>query len=336
MAIRENANKLCAEKREQYVNAVIKLKTEGNPNTGRNYDTYVSLHQASIFSIEFWTQGSSPFWSYSHGTPAFLPWHRVFLHLFEKDLQEVSGDSDLAIPYWDISACDAHSSIWTEDFLGGSGNPNNEYIVETGAFAYNTGNWPLRVRNLMVEKDDKLRRALGVGIKGSFPSVQLVHKILNLTPYDIAPYEETNPSNQNMLRRQMEGGVIHGIGHNWVGGAREVNGSPEAIGSMANVRTSPNDPVFFLHHCNIDRLWDKWQRLHGLGYEPQSPVDGLPSGSFNEAMSFGDRIRDALDVNTFGYEYDGLASDDTETKAFEAAVDDLPNPGSYKNGRYPE
>src|ERR687883_363836 len=26
--------------------------------------------------------------------------------------------------------------------------------------------------------------------------------------------------------------------------------------------TSPNDPVFWLHHCNIDRLWGDWQRQH--------------------------------------------------------------------------
>ena len=107
---------------------------------------------------------------------------------------------------------------------------------------------------------------------------------------------------------------------------------------MANVWTSPNDPVFFLHHCNIDRLWEKWQRLHGLEYEPQIPVDGLPSGSLNEVMSFGDRIRDTLTLNPFNYEYDGLASDDTEPEeeAFAFAAEELPHPGEYKNGRYPE
>ncbi|MEE9354132.1 MAG: tyrosinase family protein [Methylococcaceae bacterium] len=338
MAIRESANELTPEKREQFVNAVVKFKTEGNPKTGRNYDSYVSWHLASIFSIETLTNGTSGFWSYSHGTPAFLPWHRVFLYLFEKDLQDVSNNPDLALPYWDISANDAATSIWTEDFLGGSGSPNNDYIVENGAFAYSSGNWPLRVRNLFVEKDDKLRRALGVGVQGSFPSVERVREILNLTPYDLAPYDETNPNNQNVFRRQMEGGAIHGIGHNWVGGSREVNGENETIGSMANVWTSTNDPVFFLHHCNIDRLWDKWQRLHGLEYHPQTPVDGLPSGSLNEAMSFGDRIRDTFSLNSFGYEYDGLASDDTEpeTEAFSLTADELPSPGEYKNGRYPE
>ena len=31
---------------------------------------------------------------------------------------------------------------------------------------------------------------------------------------------------------------------------------------MGHLSTSPNDPMFFAHHQNIDRLWAKWQKLH--------------------------------------------------------------------------
>jgi tyrosinase len=30
-------------------------------------------------------------------------------------------------------------------------------------------------------------------------------------------------------------------------------------GDMQSTLTSPNDPVFYLHHANVDRLWWKWQ-----------------------------------------------------------------------------
>ena len=39
----------------------------------------------------------------------------------------------------------------------------------------------------------------------------------------------------------------HGWGHNWVGG------------SMANTRISPNDPAFWFHHAQVDRIWATWQ-----------------------------------------------------------------------------
>ncbi|RKO83992.1 hypothetical protein BDK51DRAFT_31294 [Blyttiomyces helicus] len=31
-------------------------------------------------------------------------------------------------------------------------------------------------------------------------------------------------------------------------------------GDMAQPPLSVNDPIFFLHHSNIDRLWNKWQQ----------------------------------------------------------------------------
>jgi hypothetical protein len=50
--------------------------------------------------------------------------------------------------------------------------------------------------------------------------------------------------------------------------------------------TSPNDPVFFMHHCNLDRLWAHWQRMHP-GSSPYLPVSGAATGhNLNDAMIF--------------------------------------------------
>jgi tyrosinase len=40
---------------------------------------------------------------------------------------------------------------------------------------------------------------------------------------------------------------IHNSGHVWVGG------------SMSGILTAPTDPVFWMHHAEIDRLWAEWQ-----------------------------------------------------------------------------
>lgn len=43
---------------------------------------------------------------------------------------------------------------------------------------------------------------------------------------------------------------VHNSGHVWVGG------------SMGSILTAPCDPVFWMHHAEIDRLWSVWQASH--------------------------------------------------------------------------
>src|SRR5712672_1780743 len=56
--------------------------------------------------------------------------------------------------------------------------------------------------------------------------------------------------NQYKSFRTMEGNP-HGSAHVSFGG------------SIQDPATAPKDPLFFLLHCNVDRLWAKWQRQNG-------------------------------------------------------------------------
>ena len=67
--------------------------------------------------------------------------------------------------------------------------------------------------------------------------------------------------------------------HVWVGGIIIENDGIVDCGAMA-YGGSHNDPVFWLHHCNIDRLLADWQlhathrNLDHKGYLPQT-VKGI-------------------------------------------------------------
>ena len=49
---------------------------------------------------------------------------------------------------------------------------------------------------------------------------------------------------------------------------------------MADFATVGGDPIFYLHHCNLDRIWESWNRLGNSNptdpkyLEPQVRVRG--------------------------------------------------------------
>jgi Common central domain of tyrosinase/von Willebrand factor type A domain len=219
------------------------------------YDDFVWVHfnvmnQGPNNSIN---GGPGPNWA--HRGPSFGPWHRQLLKLYEEELRSVSGDPNLCLPYWnwtkDRTAADPGFPFFTE-FLGGDGAGNLHDQVTTGDFAQANG-WDLNVDE---EGFGYLRRRFGGGgpdglPTGLLPTVNNVQTALTRTPYDSSTWNQNVASNIS-FRNTLEGWVtpnIHNTVHVWVSGSM-LPGS------------SPNDPVFFFHHNNIDRLWAVWQQKH--------------------------------------------------------------------------
>jgi len=67
-------------------------------------------------------------------------------------------------------------------------------------------------------------------------------------------------------------------------------------GTMASVATSAYDPIFWAHHCMIDRVWYLWQLDH--------PGARLPDAYLDLALPpFEMTVRQTLDVSALGYDY---------------------------------
>ena len=233
------------------------------------YDDFVWAHHQVMMLGPNGNAGPN----YAHRGPAFGPWHRELLKLYEAELQNAAGDPTLTLPYWDWtmdrSAADP-GFPFTTDFLGGdgAGNPNDK--VTTGNFA----GLPL---NCDEEGYGYLRRHFG-GDGPGLPPASAVQACLGITPYDSSTWN-INSAMASSFRNTLEGWVgpaaIHNAVHRWVGGSMEPG-------------TSPNDPVFFFHHSNIDRLWSIWEQKNS-GAAPYLPDNTTAAASgltrVNEDMS---------------------------------------------------
>jgi tyrosinase len=282
--IRQNQNALSPEEKVAFVKAVHALKGEKLPgNIYNTYDQFVVIH----LQYEW----------YGHRGPAFLPWHRWFLKKFEEALQRM--DSTLSLPYWDWSVDNSkNSQIWQSGFMGPNGTTADGQVT-SGPFAIKWGQWPLKILIYPETEKPYLKRQMGPepGDPSSLPTPQDVTDTLNQTPYDVPDWDEHSRSG---FRNTLEGFIpgprsgMHNRIHNWVSG------------SMIPV-TSPNDPVFFLHHCFIDKLWADWQSLH-LNEAWYLPTDGTTrkGHNLNDTMPpWSERTPNGvIDHRALGYRYD--------------------------------
>jgi tyrosinase len=82
---------------------------------------------------------------------------------------------------------------------------------------------------------------------------------------------------------------VHDWVHVWVGG------------TMSDPQWAAYDPIFWAHHCMVDRAWRIWQHHHP-GANP--PAEWLDDGLRPRALT----VRRVLDVKQLGYDYAGTSS----------------------------
>lgn len=243
-----------------------------------------------------------------HGNWWFLPWHRAYLGWFEQICRELSGDPQFALPYWDWTA----EPSLPEGMFDGVLDPNHADFVGNGsdfetrlaAAVANAGYWTspggvfnrnsqygqLLTRSIRFDADlmfDILRDPSGrmffdqPGARGlvrdrpgfSLAATDAVAPATiraALAAPDFTTFASAKTSNHSTSGGF---GILEARPHNSVHrcvGSRDCNFT-ETRGFMADM-LSPVDPVFFLHHANIDRLWDVWTRRQALLGLPTLPA----------------------------------------------------------------
>jgi peroxiredoxin/N-acetylneuraminic acid mutarotase len=92
-------------------------------------------------------------------------------------------------------------------------------------------------------------------------------------------------------------------------------------GDMAEFSTVGGDPIFYLHHCNLDRLWESWNRLGN-----SNPTDPK---FLNRKFTFADRNRKRVDMPVSAANRTGLLRYEYDR------YEQPPKPGSKPNAQPP-
>ncbi|UOB23706.1 tyrosinase family protein [Pseudomonas orientalis] len=303
MNIRKEVRALSATEQLEFINTLLIMKSRGV------YDKYVHWHHEVMVPTVHPDEPQDPTYrNGAHRGPAFLPWHREMLMQFEADLQAIKPG--ITLPYWNWTldaAAPERSPLWGEGFLGGNGDPTDQFRVQDGVFAHKNGNWPVPSYPEEDLPGPGLKRQFGQFVS-SLPSVEDLQMAMNEALYD-EPNYNASPFTRG-LRNRLEGWItqrgdpnvktpgsqLHNRVHLWIGG----NMLP---------MTSPDDPAFFLHHCFVDKVWADWQAQKRVD-EPDLAAhycpmeDGPPGHNYEDVLKpWTRRIRDVMDISTLGYSY---------------------------------
>jgi tyrosinase len=221
--VRKNANTLTDDERDRFLSALVMLNQRGDFVDFQNMHTNDTSREL-------------------HGRSCFLPWHRLLLLDLERKLQAI--DQSVALPYWRFDQ--AAPNVFTRDFIG---------VPEsmTGLVEFSPTNPLINWRvTVFGEGSGRVRRTFRPRPDGSVwdptrdPALIENDEVATINLGTVGTGPRAVTSFQNFERME---GDPHGTAHT------------SFEGQISEIGRAPADPLFFMLHANVDRLWAKWQWL---------------------------------------------------------------------------
>jgi hypothetical protein len=241
--IRRNILSVSASERQRFVNAIVELNHRYYPGSRTDFPAGGVSYWFKMDEIHQAT--------HVHGGAAFLPWHRELCNYFESLLREV--DPDLSLHYWDWNQSIAPLFPLFGNTSGDAGEPwlsakfydpaapGDNWRDETVHANPFTPTWTGHYDLHSNPADPPKTRARNVQTgtppvgSGDWPSDSAFIGAATFSDFDSL--------------MQGPAGNAHSDAHSWLG--------------LGNAHTSFRDPLVFLLHSNVDRLWATWQTQPG-------------------------------------------------------------------------
>jgi hypothetical protein len=291
---------MSSEEQERYAAAVLKMREndDGIPGSSQYFKLAVvhgGMHPLDATKYPEFC---------AHRRECFPGWHRPYMLEFERAMRRadiaLGGDGNIGLPYWDWTDIEVNGEVlpgilrrrlmeeFPEDFFGDEGK-----IVtpDPGRHGYKMSG---------TRSDARIKSMLSRGSVAD-AAAKCLHSLRHEQHATTAFSDNRFPSIETPHNN------IHGY----------------VSGIMASFQSSFH-PAFWLHHCNIDRIYEKYIQLepdsskefmeHQAQLDPQ-PAAGFPEGPWGPYEPFihhktGAKFhaRDCFDAPALGFRYDDLPS----------------------------
>ena len=299
---------------------------------------------------------------FAHEGPVFPVWHRHYMLTVEKEFQRIMNNDSFGFPYWQWEENDL--SPFTEEYYGTPSNGYNPPPVNVSGEFINPTRWNTICdlsywypdltsctpywRPCNPADDLAAARPLQRGHQFPLPPGYLPNRVEVMIAIAAPSYDAADSDGNYLIddprtsfRSRLEGwnricsagncvgqhyeSHMHNTVHLWVGG------------QMACVPAAINDPIFNLHHCNVDRILESWMKRF-YGNEPLNskllpayvPVTGGHPGHNREdfIVPFFPLItagRQYAAAEEWGYRYDNLVPAEIDDSTIQDCSEILPN-----------
>lgn len=284
-----------------------------DPKGWRFYAAIHGFDQSLWQSHGYWSPGDRKpndddkkrFWSQcQHGSWYFLPWHRGYLMAFEETVRaEIVGlgyKGEWALPYWNYFKPNQFKlppGFADKDWPDGKGN-NPLYVQQRFGPDYN-GNVYVDLRDAdLGQMDDhdfigvySARGSRGFGGPKTRPL--FAHAGSDHGGIETQPHDQV---------------------HVMVGGRDPIRVARKGL--MTDPRLAGLDPIFWLHHANMDRLWEVWRLNPPTNLNPTDPawlagpaIDGEQKFSMPkpDGSSWDYTPEEMQNLGALGYVYDDVS-----------------------------
>lgn len=199
---------------------------------------------ANVDQKRFWNQ-CPHFPELKLASANFLIWHRAYVYHFERILREAAQDPGLSLPYWNYTDKKqrAFPALYADPENDPSTKqPTNPLYDARRENALMAGLLELSDAAVSTDFAFKAEKFFGISADSGFAGAA----------------NDLEPGDQGRVEKSPHNNV-----HFAIGGfiAADPAGNNGTGGLMSDVPTAAFDPIFWAHHCNIDRLWSVWDCL---------------------------------------------------------------------------